>query len=583
VGRAMAGERLRDRLRTRLSLRRAVADLSHSYEPRRITDRNSITDPMSAARKRRRIEERAQAKAEEAERRRIARERDPSIGEPGWRRARKLSPRGFDGHGGGAMHVVEPPPSFRATTFQACGINPWVVGDNYPKRGLPLGEDLYGRTFCYDPVTATYVTNLQNTPSVFVLGLPSLGKSSLARKLVTGSMSRGHIPFVFADTKPDFAKAIEVCGGKVIKLGHGEGYLNPLALGALGSIIPLLDAFPAVQRKVAKQVQQRRRRLMRALCEIERGDKLTTVEKNVLDTALRVLAKDERFGPDTPPLISDLVELIDSHHPELMRRCRTTTADAYNARVDELVQTLTALLDGDLGEVFSQQTSQPIDLREMPRGICVDISGVNTDDSKLEAAVMVACWEDGFGAIEAAHILAECGLGPQRLFVAVLDELWRVLDSGPGMVGRINELTRLTRTRGTALAMITHTVKDLESLESTVDINKAKGFIERAGGLIVGGLPKSEMDKLDAIVPFTDSDREWVASLSTPAGYDPVTEQEAPPPGRGYFLLRLGTERVPGFRFRTTFTPTELHYNWHDTNALFDRGIERERQRQEAA
>ncbi|WP_143153900.1 hypothetical protein [Rhodococcus rhodnii] len=554
-------------------LRRRAADLTHSYEPRHQRSRRALADPMAAARARRREEEKAAREREEADRKQRALDRDPSRGEPTWRRARKLTTRGFAGYGGGAMHAVDIPPMFRATTVQAAGINPWVIGDAYPKRGAPLGVDMSGRTFNYDPISATYLTRQQNTPSTFILGLPSLGKSTVARKLVSSSMARGHIPFVFADTKPDFAKEIEILGGQVIKLGHGEGYLNPLAVGALGSIIPLLSEHPDVQSKVIKQVHQRRKRLVRALCEMEREEKLTIVEKNILDGALIALADDPRFDHRTPPLLSDLVEIIESRSPVVMRRARTKTEDAYDDRVDGLLQTLSALLDGDLGEVFSQQTTTPIDLVDNPpSGICVDISGVNTSDTKLEAAVMLACWEDGFGAIEAAHILADCGLRPQRLFLAVLDELWRVLGSGPGMVARINELTRLTRTLGTALVMITHTVKDLESLEHDFDIAKAKGFIERAGALIVGALPRSEMDKLDAIVPFTSADRQWVASLATPAVFDPITEQELPPPGRGHFLLRLGTERVPGYRFRTTLTPTELHYDWHDTNARFTAG-----------
>ncbi|MBM4495154.1 hypothetical protein GS426_00275 [Rhodococcus hoagii] len=60
---------------------------------------------------------------------------------------------------------------------------------------------------------------------------------------------------------------------------------------------------------------------------------------------------------------------------------------------------------------------------------------------------------------------------------------------------------------GTALVMITHTVKDLESLEADFDIMKAKGFIERAGAVIVGALPRGEMEKLDNIIPSLETTR----------------------------------------------------------------------------
>ncbi|PCK22655.1 hypothetical protein [Rhodococcus qingshengii] len=556
-----------------LMLRRRIADLTGTYEPGRKKQNASLRDPMAAARKRRQAEEKQRIADEKAAAKAAELARDPSRTEPKWRRAPKLTDRGFAGHGGGKMGVVPKPPEFRGTSVQACGLSPWVVGSTYPMVGTPLGKDPDGISFHYDPITATYRSRRQNTPSVFMLALPSNGKSTVGRKLVSGAVAQGHIPFVFADTKPDFTKEIEIiCDdrGKIVRLGHGEGYLNPLAIGALGSVIPLLADFPDLQKKVIKQVHQRRKRVMQSLCEIERGTALTQAERNIITAALRLLEKDPRFGYDNPPLISDLLTLIENPPEELMRKAYTRDKDKYLAKVESLLETLSALLDGDLGEVFSQQTTTPIDFtgEDRPTGVCVDISALSHGDTKLEAAVMAACWEDGFGAIEAAHVLADCGLRDRLLFLAVLDEFWRVL-AGPGMVSRVDALTRLTRTVGTALVMITHTVKDLESLEMDFDIMKAKGFIERAGALIVGALTSDEMDKLDSIIPFTRADKAWVSALSSPAGYDAQLEKPGPPPGRGFFLLKQGTERIPGHRFETVLTPTELKYQWHDTDSRF--------------
>ncbi|MBM4507979.1 hypothetical protein GS582_31985 [Rhodococcus hoagii] len=77
------------------------------------------------------------------------------------------------------------------------------------------------------------------------------------------------------------------------------------------------------------------------------------------------------------------------------------------------------------------------------------------------------------------------------------------------------------------------------------------------------------MEKLDNIIPFTRDDKAWVSSLSTPGAYDPILGKPAPPPGRGHFLLKQGTERIPGHRFETVMTPTEIKYGWHDTDARF--------------
>ena len=558
--------------------RRFVEDkIRRSYEPRAPKPRAASTDALAASRRRRRAAQRDKARADARRYRAEQAERDPSQREPKWRRSHRLTRRGFEGAGGGAMGVVDPPPMFRATTVQACGLFPWVAGDTHPLVGTPHGRHLgSGATFCYDPTSATYVSRIQNTPSTFILGLPSFGKSTLARKMVAGEVAAGRTPLIFADTKGEYVKLIRELDGVVIRLGHGHGHLNPLAVGALGSIVPrLIEAGREdLAATVRADVLARRRRLVQGLCEIERGEPLGQIERNILGRALRMLDEDPRFGPASPPLISDLSELIESAPAELVRRARVSARaddhDDYAATVRGLLATLDALLDGDLGTVFAGHTSAPLNLAdEVPNAVCVDISALSAGDDKLLAAVMFACWEDGFGAVEAAHTLADAGLAPQRNFLTLIDELWRVLNAGPGMVERINATTRLTRTLGTALLMITHTVKDLESLDNAADIKKAKGYIERSGAVIVGALPRDEMAALDEILPFTAADRDMVSSWSTPGMRDPDSGREAASPGRGRFLLKVGTQRVPGTPFETILTPIEIENCWHDTDSRF--------------
>jgi hypothetical protein len=70
------------------------------------------------------------------------------------------------------------------------------------------------------------------------------------------------------------------------------------------------------------------------------------------------------------------------------------------------------------------------------------------------------------------------------LFYAVLDELWRVLRSGAGMVERVDELTRLNRGHAVGTAYITHSLADLEALPTEADRAKARGFVERAAVVV---------------------------------------------------------------------------------------------------
>ncbi|MHA4915639.1 hypothetical protein, partial [Enterococcus faecium] len=81
-----------------------------------------------------------------------------------------------------------------------------------------------------------------------------------------------------------------------------------------------------------------------------------------------------------------------------------------------------------------------------------------------------------------------------------------------GMVDRVDALTRLNRQRGVGLAMISHTMSDLLALPSDEDRMKARGFVERAGMVVCGGLPGAEMHMLTSAVPLSRAEQELLTS-----------------------------------------------------------------------
>ena len=371
-------------------------------------------------------------------------------------RTPKPGPRGLRGPGRGRVSYVEAPPEWRGTTVQVCGLFPFAVGGGSPTIGVPLGRNLLtGATVCCDPLAWFQRAKLILNPSMFLLGLPALGKSTLVRRMVIGLAGSGTVPLVLGDLKPDYVDTVHALGGQVLRLGRG-----------------------------------------------------------------------------------------DLH--------------AYRAVVDPLQRSLLSLLDGPLGSVFAKPTTQRIRLDAT--AVCVDVSGISVNDTALQAAVLLACWAEGFGAVEAANALADAGLAPQRRFFIVLDELWRVLRSGEGMVDKVDELTRLNRSSGVGQAMITHSMADLRALRNVEDRDKAKGFIERAGLVVCGGLPAQEVAELSEIVAFSRAERAQVTSWSTPPGWDVA----ALPPGVGKFLIKSGQR--PGIPVSVDLTRAELDAAVHDTN-----------------
>ena len=499
--------------------------------------------------------------------RRIKRTHRPAGTTPGTTLPPTAGPRGLRGPGRGRVSYVEAPPEWRGTTVQVCGLYPFAVGGGSPTIGVPLGRNLLtGATVCCDPLAWFQRAKLILNPSMFLLGLPALGKSTLVRRMVIGLAGAGTVPLVLGDLKPDYVDTVRALGGQVVRLGRGLGALNVLDVGALDDAADQLSQAGLGKDAAAlrEQAHGRRATMVEALLTLVRGGRSTDTERTVISAALRVLAERHlaaRAGdPHAPaPLLADLLDVIEQA-PEQVRlpTLDRGSMDTYRSVVDPLQRSLYSLLDGQLGGVFAHPTTERIALDAT--AVCVDVSGISVNDTALQAAVLLACWSEGFGAVEAANALADAGLAPQRRFFIVLDELWRVLRSGEGMVDKVDELTRLNRNSGVGQAMITHSMADLRALRNVEDRDKAKGFIERAGLVVCGGLPAQEVAELSEIVAFSRAERQQVTSWSTPPGWDIA----ALPPGVGKFLIKSGQR--PGIPVSVDLTRAELDAAVHDTN-----------------
>ena len=465
-------------------------------------------------------------------------------------------PRGWALRGGGASSYVEAAPEWRGTSVQVCGLWPFIAGSGTPMVGVPIGRHLFTHaTVCSDPVSWFTRAKLISNPGVVVLGLTGRGKSSLVRRMATGLAAYGVLPVVFGDTKPDYVDLIRALGGSVVRLGRGEGKLNVLDPGAAMASSARLAG--RAREKLLADAAGRRLNVVSGLIELNRGRPVGDVESLVLDTAMRVLDQTTAAGEAT---LGHLVRLLDEGAPDLTDVTLSRgDKETYRAAVSPLLGSVMALTRGALGETFSGRTTVQLDLS---RPLCVDISGIPETDMKLQAAVLLACWAEGFAGIEAAQALSEAGVGPEVHRFVVIDELWRVLQANKGMVARVDALTRLNRTRGVGQALITHTLSDMLALSDEDDRQRAVGFAERAGYMVLGGLPAREIPMLTQIVQLSRAEAALLADWSAPASWDPKTGAEEKPPGLGKFLVKVGGR--PGIPVEVELTPSELAL--HDTN-----------------
>jgi hypothetical protein len=470
--------------------------------------------------------------------------------------ARRPTMRGFRGRGGGMASLVEAPPEWRATSVQVCGLWPFTCGSGIPVVGVPVGRCLdNGSTLCMDPMSWFARAGLIHNPSAMVLGKPGLGKSTLVRRQVLGLAGYGVHPMILGDLKPDYVDLISALGGQIVKLGRGLGSLNVLDPGQTAATANRLSGQD--RERLLAQGRGRRLNMVCALVSIMRNAAVVDQERTILSTALRLL-EERHHGV---PVLPDLIALIDEGPEQL----RAVTLDRgvesrYRDAVDGMHRSLLGLLDGPLGEAFSRPTTTPLDLAR-PGGVCIDISGIDEADIELQAAVLLACWSDGFGSVEAAHALADAGLGPMRNYFVVLDELWRVLRAGKGLVDRVDSLTRLNRQQGLGQVLVTHSMADLLSLPDEADRIKARGFAERAGLIICGGLPAAEMPALTQVVGISEREQRTIVDWATPPSWDPYLNREGDPPGRGNFLAKVGGGERPGIAFHLELTAAELEVN----------------------
>jgi len=295
------------------------------------------------------------------------------------------------------VSYVEAPPEWRGTTVQVCGLFPFAVGGGSPTIGVPLGRNLLtGATVCCDPLNWFSRARLILNPSMFLLGLPALGKSTLVRRMVIGLAGAGTVPLVLGDLKPDYVDTVRALGGQVVRLGRGLGALNVLDVGALDDAANQLQTAGHAQPAAAlrEEAHGRRSAMVEALVTLVRGTGPTDTERTVMSAALRLLADQHATArtadPAAPaPLLGDLVAVLEAA-PDPVRLPTLDRGDTgvYRHVVDPLQRSLLSLLDGPLGSVFARPTTER--LRLDASAVAVDVSGISAGDTALQAAVLLA-------------------------------------------------------------------------------------------------------------------------------------------------------------------------------------------------
>lgn len=465
-----------------------------------------------------------------------------------WRlNPRVIAPKlGWRGAGAGRAANTDTGNVYLGTTVQVGGLYPWVLGGGLPPEGVPVGYDLLTHELvCLDP--AGWVGRLLQNPGVWIQAQPGAGKSALVKRVLLVYAAYGHMVVVPGDVKGEYTPIVSALGGQVVRVGRGLAKINPLDSGPLKARLSRLPQ--AQQATLREEIAGRRADLLHALLATQTGlgRRPLAPEANAVNGAVRLAGA--RLVGDEDPVIPDIIKILRDGPDELRTGLMTKTEDDYRELVREVTLALENLCSGPLAGLFDGPTTVPLDL-DGP-AVCVDLSGLLTAGDQVVAAGLLATWAYSYAAIDAARALGQM----DRQLVLPLDEMWRALRAGPGMVDAMDSMTRLNRSKGEVTLFVTHSLRDLGALAREEDRAKALGLMERCDTLVIGASSHGELERISAQRPLTDAEMAMIAdwSAATGTGIDGTSQVH---PGRGKYMVKIGGRA--GIPIGLDLTDTEL-------------------------
>ncbi|MFG2913111.1 ATP-binding protein [Kitasatospora sp. NPDC048298] len=400
---------------------------------------------------------------------------------------------------------------------------------------------------CIDP--SGWTGKLTTNPGVWVMAQPGVGKSALVKRFCLVYTAFGHMMCVPADVKGEYTTMIRELGGSVLRIGTGIDRINPLDSGPLPG---RLASLPAAEREALLDGLNGRRletlgALLATRCGL--GRQPNEIERSALTTAVQLAAD---ATPGTDPVIPDVIAVL-RQAPEALRAKLAAEGETYLDLTRSVVAGLDNLVDGPLKGMFDGPTTTPIDLNAP--AVSVDIDALRARGRDVVSAGMIASWAYTYSTIDSARSLGVI----RRRLVLPMDEMWRALRSGPGLVDAMDSISRLGRTTDDVTIYVTHSLQDMEALPTEEDRAKARGLMDRCDTWVIGGSTDEELSRVSGKRALTEQERmmitSWASATST--GLDTSDRIH---PGRGKYLIKLGSR--PGIAAAMTLTATE-HRLYH--------------------
>jgi hypothetical protein len=373
---------------------------------------------------------------------------------------------------------VKGQPGHRATTAHVQAAYPFVAEGGLGGRGVYIGRDVYGGSFCYDP-WELYGRQL-TSPNAVVIGIVGRAKSSLVKTYVFRQAVFGRQAWI-VDVKGEYERLAHVLDIEPIALSPGGRVrLNPLTprggrerqLGLLYSV---------------------------AAATLERP--LSPEEKRAGQEALNIFDRRAEGEPTLPAVVDLLL-----HPPAEMAEALAMDREEIAVCVRPIAFALDQLCTGNLRGMFDGPTTPGLDL-DAPLVVLNLRAVLNTHTSAL--GILMTCATAWLQAM----IEAESDEGSQKRIV-VVDEGWRILSS-IGIGEWLQQSFKLSRALGTQNVVVLHRLSDLHAAgaEGSRELRLAEGLLADAETKVCYAQAPDQLPQARELLGLTDTEAELLPHL----------------------------------------------------------------------
>ena len=360
----------------------------------------------------------------------------------------------------------------RATTATAQAIYPFVAEGGLGGRGVYVGRDLYGGSFCFDAFEL-YRQRVLTNPNLLVIGAVGSAKSALVKTYLYRQAVFGRIPWI-TDPKGEYGPLARALGSQPIRLAPGGGVtLNPLSpQGGRESQLSLLLA----------------------VCAGATGRDLTPEEQAALREALTALD-----GQPGEPTLPQVVQLL-LHPQEAMAERLATTPRELARAARQAALGLQRLCDGELRGMFDRPTTPG--LRLDGRAVVLDLSAVYHSPALGILMTCAAAWQRA--AIAAQHARGDREGRPATKVINVVDEAWKIVGVR-GIGDWLQDSFKRSRAYGIQNVIVMHRLSDLSAAGAagSREVALAEGLLHDAQTRVVYSQYEDEVPRVREALGLT--------------------------------------------------------------------------------